>query len=149
MVNPSDVENYFFRFRLYSIPFAQYAYYYNGYGALGLYIGQRWLATGADDPSISDYAIEYVPAFPMSVWDFSDTSLPSDAENYTWFFLAETNHFTGEWVPYGQNVIDGQAGLDELKPLVVDMRDYSDEHVRNTQLGYAPLITGWTTWDPS
>lgn len=148
-MNPSDVENYFFRLRMYSSPFAQYAYYYNGYGALGLYIGQQMLATVTGDPSISDYAIEYVPAFPMSTWDFDDASLPPDADNYTWFLLAETTHFTGEWIPYGQNIIDGRAGLDELKPLAVDMQGYVDDYVRNAQLGYAPLITGWTTWDPS
>ena len=54
---------------------------------------------------------------------------------------------TGDWQRYGQAMADGALGFDMLQPAVAPMQNYSDAHVRNVTLGYAPLVTGWTVWN--
>jgi hypothetical protein len=105
-----------------------------------LTVGERFLSATAGN-------LECVAAFTIVDWNFDESSLPADHDNFTWLFLADTDMITGDWQPYGQAMADGAAGFDMLQPAVAPMQNYSDVHVRNVTLGYTPIVTGWTVWN--
>lgn len=147
MANPTDISGYFFRFRCYNVAAEEYYHFSCGPGDIGWDVAQRFLDVTGGDPTVSEYVIEYVPEFAVTLWDFNEASLPSDPESYTWLFLSETDMITGYWQPYGQAMADAAAGFALLHPIIAPMRNYSGPHVRNVALGFTPLVTGWTAWE--
>ena len=70
MSDPTDIEICFFRFRCYNASTEEYYHYSCGTGSAGLDVGQRFL-------SVTEGVLEYAAAFPITVWDFDESSLPA------------------------------------------------------------------------
>ncbi|HJT92785.1 MAG TPA: hypothetical protein VJ777_12695 [Mycobacterium sp.] len=153
MPNPTDIENYTFQVAVIQAD-GQMPTIYCGDGADGLAFAMVYASI--DAPSIVSITVRYVPEIPLTLWDWDDTTLPVDTENYTWIVVFDCDLVTGDhWQTAGYLMGDGaemytniRAGAEYARLMESDQQNAElFEHQRNYRMGYTPLITGWTNWE--